>query len=173
MALKKKKSKKMTSTGTDVNITSLMDVLTVLLFFLIKSATVSSLELTPPKGMKLPTAEMKEEPKEAIKIALSKDMLVVDEKTMVKLDAGRFPASYLMEDGRTIKPLKEFLVQEYQKKKDFYKDVADENVDLLPPPTLLIQADHKLPFGTLKHLLHTAAISGFADYQFVVETPGE
>jgi biopolymer transport protein ExbD len=171
--LKKKKSKKMEANGADVNITSLLDVLTVLLFFLIKSASVSSLQLTPPEGLKLPTAQLEEEPKEAIKIALSKDQLIVNEKVMMKLTNGRFPAGEIAEDKRTIKPLQEFLRKEYQKKKDFYKDVAQGDIDKLPAPTLLIQADHKLQFKTMKYLLHTAAISGFGDYQFVVQGEAE
>lgn len=160
----------MSANGSDVNITSLLDVLTVLLFFLIKSSTVSSLQLSPPEGVVLPNAIVAEEAKEAIKIAVSHTALMVNSEVMMKIDnKGRFPAGELAEDQRTIKPLQEFLRAEYQKKKDFYKGVAKEGDPNIPAPTLLIQADHKLPFGTIKYILHTAAISGFGDYQFVVQ----
>lgn len=173
MALRRKKGKKMAENGADVNITSLLDVLTVLLFFLIKSASVSSLQLTPPEGLVLPSGQIEEEAKEAIKLALTDKVLMVNGKAMIQLEKGRFPASEIAEDKRTIKPLQEFLRKEYQKKKDFYAEVAQGDLDKLPAPTLLIQADKDLKFKTMKYLLHTAAISGFGDYQFVVQGSNE
>ncbi len=164
--LKKKKGKKLEE-GGDVNITSLMDVLTVLLFFLIMSSTVTSLQIQVPDGITLPSATLEETPKEAVKVALTPTAILVNDRPVLKLEKGRIPASAL-EDERVVKALKVELEKEYKKSKDFFKDVADENASLLPSPPVLIQADKKTPFSILKLVYHTAAVTGFGEFQFVV-----
>jgi len=164
----KKKSKRLPSGGGDVNITSLMDVLTVLLFFLIMNAQVAPVEITTPEGITLPESASNTIPKTAIRIALTPRALLMNDKVILKLDGGRFPASQLEQDARVVKALKEELSKEYKKTEDFFKDVADKDAGLLPTPPLLIQADKNVPFGTMKLILHTAASSGFGDFQFVV-----
>lgn len=166
--LKKKKSKRLPDGGGDVNITSLMDVLTVLLFFLIMNAQVAPVEITTPEGITLPDSVSSTVPKTAIRLALTQKALMINDKVILKLEGGRFPASQLEQDARIVKALKEELTKEYAKTEEFFKDVADKDAGLLPTPPLLIQADKNVPFGTMKLILHTAAASGFGDFQFVV-----
>ena len=164
----KKKSKRLPEGGGNVNITSLMDVMTVLLFFLIMNAQVAPVEITTPEGITLPEAAVNTIPKTAIKIALTPKALLVNDKVILQLEGGRFPASQLEQDQRIVKALKEELAREYKKTEDFFKDVADKDAGLLPTPPLLIQADKNTPFGTMKLILHTAAVTGFGDFQFIV-----
>jgi biopolymer transport protein ExbD len=172
--LKKKKSRVLNDgSGGDVNITSLMDVLTVLLFFLIMNASVAPVEIQTPEGITLPTSSIEMVPKTAIKLALTPSALIVNDKVILKLQNGRFPASELEQDERIVKALKTELNKEYKKTEDFFKEVADQDAGLLPTPPLLIQADKDTPFGTLKVILHTAAASGFGDFQFVVNSNPE
>lgn len=164
----KKKTRRLPEGGGGVNITSLMDVMTVLLFFLIMNAQVAPVEITTPDGITLPQASVETIPKTAIKIALTPKELLVNDKVILKLDGGRFPAGELEQDQRIVKALKAELAREYQKTEDFFKDVADQDAGLLPTPPLLIQADKNVPFGTMKLILHTAASTGFGDFQFIV-----
>ncbi len=164
--LKKKKGKKLEE-GGDVNITSLMDVLTVLLFFLIMSSTVTSLQIPVPEGVTLPSATIEETPRESVKVSLTTKDLLVNDKSILKLEGGRIPASAL-QDERVIKSLKTELDKEFQKSKEFFKEVADKDASLLPTPPILIQADKKTPFALMKLIYYTAAVSGFGEFQFVV-----
>lgn len=166
--LKKKKSKLMVDNGGEVNITPLMDVLTVLLFFLIMSASVAPISMQTPEGITLPSSELEMVPKDAIKLSLTPKALILNDKVILELQNGRFPASELEQDARIVRVLQAELTKEYKKTADFFKDVADQDAGLLPTPPLLIQADKNTPFGTLKVILHTAAASGFGDFQFVV-----
>jgi biopolymer transport protein ExbD len=164
----KKKSKRLPEGGGNVNITSLMDVLTVLLFFLIMNAQVSPVQIQTPDGITLPESTANTVPKTAIKLALTPKALLVNDKVILELEGGRFPAAQLVQDERIVKALKDELTKEYQKTEEFFKDVADKDAGLLPTPPLLIQADKNVPFGTMKLILHTAAASGFGDFQFIV-----
>ena len=76
----------------------------------------------------------------------------------------KFPDSEVGKDGRTLVKLKEALIDQAKRRYAIFKDAPD--LSILPPGKILIQADHTLPFGTLKYLLHTAAVSSYRDYRF-------
>ena len=162
----KKNSKKILLPDSNVNITALLDVLTVLLFFLIKSMSVNSLYLEPPEGIRLPASSIKSEAEESVRVALSNEALSVDGKTIVKLKSAKFMPKDLGKDGRTIIPLKKLLEKQIKKKHSFYKDVGD--IENLTTDKVIVQADKNLPFGLIKYLLHTVVVAGYTDYQFVV-----
>lgn len=169
-----KKFRRSRSRGeADVNITSLMDVLTVLLFFLIQSSTSTTFDKSFDDKIQLPASYVKVEPNESIRISVSEDQLFVNEEPLIKLAKGRFPASVLEEDKRTVKPLQELFVKEKKKRDEFFKEVAADNNGKLPPLKVMIVADKKLKFQTVKYILHTAAITGFEEYQFLTKPPGK
>ena len=166
MSLIRRRSKKANLTDVNVNITALLDVMTVLLFFLIKSFTVSASALNVPKDMRLPSSITQVEAEEAVVLSLSNQFLRVNNQTIAILKSGRFSKRDLDSDGRTILPLKAFLDQQQAKRMSIYK--GQGNLSFIPPGKLLIQSDKKLRFFSMKHLLHTASTSGYGDFQFVV-----
>lgn len=166
MALLKARKKKDRSLDNTVNITSLMDVMTVLLFFLIKSFTVSSTTLTPPEGVRLPASTVEVPPEETVMVSISDREIRGDNHVLMTYSGGKFTAKDVGPDRLTLMPLQSFLAKQAKKRMAVYEGAGDTS--LLPPGKLLIQADKALPFGTLKHVLHTATTAGYADYQFVV-----
>lgn len=172
MGLLRKKRRKKEMLDLSLNITSLMDVLTVLLFFLLKSFSVASNTLTAPPGVRLPASEVKGKIEETVVVAMTSQGVLANSELVVKVDkGGRFLASDLGADQRTLMPLKKFLDVQFAKRNKIFGTEVD--LTQLPPGRILFQADKELPFATLKHLLHTAAASGYSDYQFVVDNPEE
>ncbi len=167
MALKKKKIKKINLPELNVNITALLDVLTVLLFFLVKSFTTSSVSTVPPEDLRLPASIIQDEVEESMTVILSRDQLIVQDKLVATLNKGSFKATDIGSDERTITKLKEILDGEYTKRSRIFKNAG--NLDFLPPGKITITSDKRLQFGAIKHLLYTAAQSGYTDYQFVVD----
>ncbi|MEW6056211.1 MAG: biopolymer transporter ExbD [Bdellovibrionota bacterium] len=166
MGLKRKNKPRVHLEEVPLNITALLDMMTVLLFFLIQSFMVSSMALTPPAGVRLPTSSKVAEPEETVVVALSAKELRGDNKLLTTLAEGKFKPYEIAPDHRTIIPLKEFLDKEQKKRLAVYKGAGD--LSILPPGKLLIQADKEIPFGILKYVLHTATVTGYSDYQFVV-----
>ncbi len=166
--LKKKRNKK-ALLEQNVNITPLMDVLTVLLFFLIKTFTLNAPTMAFPSGMQLPSENAKLPPEESVIVTLSQTELKADGNVLAILNDGKFQTKFIGTDGRTIVPLENFLITQIKKRNKVFEGVGDAN--LLPPGKLLIMADKKLKFGTLKYLFHTATVSGYADYQFLIKNP--
>ena len=167
MGLKKKKyNSQINMPEGGISLTSFMDVMIVLIFFLVKSMTVSSTNLNTPKGIHLPKVKAGQEAKQALVVSISAAEVWADYKPVMKLDHGDFLSKDIGEDGRTLEPLKAYLDKENSKRLAIYKGMG--NLDFLPPGKILIQADHHLPFKLVKYLLHTAATSGYSDYKFVV-----
>ena len=155
--------------GTEIfsiNINSLLDVLTVLLFFLLKSSNMSTSLQDPPKGLRLPASHADVKPEETSTVALASDRLYFNNKPVVTLQSHTFRSSDVGRDGRTIGKLKALLDKENQKRIAVFKDL---DPTLIPPGKILIQADKMLTFGTVKYLLHTLTLSGYSNYQFVVK----
>jgi biopolymer transport protein ExbD len=163
-----------------LNITSLMDVLTVLLFFLVKSFSVADSVHSPMDGVQLPvSAEAKAALEETVAIAVTaKGIRASDKPELMIFEQGRPRAAELADDKRTLAPLKEYLGLQFARRNQVLAGAALASANpaagATPPPgKILIQTDKDLPFGILKLVLHTAAEAGYSDYQFVVLQPGD
>jgi biopolymer transport protein ExbD len=154
-----------------LNITSLMDVLTVLLFFLLKSFSVTASAMTIPPELHLPMSEVKAKLAETVTLILTNDGIKANGLTLVKLNQGRFLASDVGPDTRTLVTVKAFLDDQMTKRNAIFKGQVDPKQ--LPPGRVMIQADKEVPFATMKYLLYTASTSGYSDYEFIVTNPDD
>jgi len=148
-----------------------MDVLTVLLFFLVKSYSVSQTALQTPQGLRLPASTVRGELEETVSLALTSKELRVNNQVLVTLENGKFSPKDLSKDGRTIKQLKHFLDEEYAKRNAVFRE--EGTTDNLPPGRVIIQSDKQLEFAVVKYVLNTAAQAHYNDYEFVVENPDQ
>src|SRR5580704_13479425 len=88
-------AKKKKGTEMVLQITSMADVFTIILVFLLKSYATSSINITPAPGMKLPAAAVTEDQVEAIKVEISSSAVQVDDAVVANLKNFRFAASDL------------------------------------------------------------------------------
>ncbi|MBF0312672.1 MAG: biopolymer transporter ExbD [Oligoflexia bacterium] len=156
-----------------LNITSLMDVLTVLLFFLIRFFTVNPMTLSIPKDIALPKASVNQQIIEALVISLSKNELRIQGHLVVTLEGGSFKKSDLAPNGVIIPKVQTYLASEIDKRKNILEDnehPTNPAIKELPPGKVIIQVDKDLTFDTIKRLLHTATKAGHGDFQFLVTT---
>jgi hypothetical protein len=103
---------------------------------------------------------------EATSLAINKDKIWIDTKSVVSIRDGHIAAKDLLDDGKTIKVVHEFLKKEMEKRNKLYQT----NKSNAPIAKLIIKADKKAPFSLLKLLLHTATVTGYTEYQFLVRT---
>ncbi len=165
-----RKTRRVNLPEAGVNITSLMDVLTTLLFFLITSFNVNSVTVDTPDKIQLPESVVKAQGEEAITVSLSKNGIWFGGQMVAKVSSFSFSPKDIADDKRTLIPLQNFLTKELKKKYAFFKDVGD--LSKLPPNRIIIQADKEMPFSLVKLMLHTSAATGYADYQFIVVNEG-
>ncbi len=153
--MKKKFQRKRDREGVDVDITSLLDILTILLVFLLKSYNASDLKLDLQKGLEMADSTAKEMTRFAPVVQVNKEQKVfVNNK-----EIGRIPASGEM------KSLTEFLKNEKKKteannamKKQQY------NAELVN-----LVFDKDMDYAIVQRVMNDSALAGYSQFKFVVK----
>lgn len=148
------KRKRHISHGASLNLTPMIDMMTILLIFLIKNYSVSPVFLTPTQEITLaPTTSKTGAPDEA-SLIVGKDGIIVDGKVIVAFKDGK-PA-HGFENLKTVPELLEVLTKISSQRKSESKAAE----------VLILQADKSVSFLALKPILRTAGLAGFNDIKF-------
>jgi biopolymer transport protein ExbD len=147
--------------GTAIlNITSLMDVMTIILLFLICQFSAEDQNLRLAKGLELPKSSSEKPFKWAINITLNQDQLMVEDLAVCRFKEGRFVD--IQEDPDKIVLLYNQLTDLKQLEK--YRQVERDASE----PVVIFQADKKHRFDTIYKVMKTAAIAGYPNFRFAV-----
>jgi biopolymer transport protein ExbD len=163
-----RKAKRRVPEGENIshlNITPMMDMMTILLVFLIKSlaAETSTLSLADAS---LPVSSTKQQPPtEAVSIIIGRENILIEGKPIVKVKNGDVDASDKTEGalGIEISKVKEELAKHHARIKAISaqegKDASNE---------LTIIADKDTPFRLLSAVMYTAGQAEFGSYRMIV-----
>lgn len=89
----KKPFKKRTLSGDmALQITSMADIFTIILVFLLKSYATSAVNIAPTAGMKIPEGQSLQPATEALKVEISEKSIQVENKPITQLKDFRFVA---------------------------------------------------------------------------------
>jgi biopolymer transport protein ExbD len=148
----------------DLDITSLLDILVILLIFLIKSYNSSGITMSVPEGIELPKSGSSNINTAGIMIQVSKDKIWVDTKTV--LDTADLPKNLFDQNAKRIVPLYDELV----KKKDEIKTLSLQTGGKAKPFSGIVNliVDKSLKYSYVKKVMYTCASAGFKEYKFVV-----
>ncbi len=165
----KKKKRRLTAGDDDseemtLQITSMADIFTIILVFLLKSLASGMSNITPTQAMSLPsvTAQSKGMMKEALVLEVGKTAILVDQAPVAKLENFNF-----QNEEEFTKTVLESLLK-YRVK---VKTREPASVDAQTDPNLLVMADELTPYSTLKAVMNAAASAGYVDLQLVVLKP--
>jgi len=138
-----------------LNLTSLMDVFTILVFFLLANSGSNEV-LTPPKQIKLPDSVVETKPRETVAIIVNQDDVLVQGDAVVKT------ASLLEGDKIVIPEIRERLDQLGQNIIGIStKTIADSQ-------EITVLADRTIPFKVLKKVMSTCTLSGYGKISLAV-----
>jgi biopolymer transport protein ExbD len=149
------KKKKM-SEDMALQITSMADIFMILLVFLLKSYSTSMTTMAPTARMALPEAPPGDMIKETLKLEIAQDVIVIDDKPVLKLRAFEFNEQDMKEPPGQDAIYKRLIAQRSLK--------PTPNMD----PSLVVMADQKTPYATLQRVVASAAMAGFVDLQLVI-----
>jgi biopolymer transport protein ExbD len=150
MAFQPSKSKKHnTKIDISLNLNSMMDMMTILLLFLIKSFSTQGLIASQSASLKLPTSDRSIKPKKELNIAVAKDMILVNEVPIMRI-------AEIKKEQIQI-PLLENKLAEYAKKEkqleiETGRPFANE---------VIIQADKEVTFDLLFKVLYSCSKTEF------------
>ncbi len=148
--------KKRLNADMQLQITSMADIFTILLVFLLKNYASSVATVAPVKNTRLPVAETSVILKDSLKIEIAADSLLVDEKPVVTLKNFIFPTGDAV-DPAGKDTLSQALSAQRQKHTENNKD-----------PHMVLIADEKAPYESIQRVLASAALTGYVDLQLVV-----
>ena len=139
-----------------INLTSLMDVFTILvLYLLVNQASVHIEE--PPKEVELPDSIAESMPRETVVIMVTDAYVIIQKQEIISI------ADLLKNKGGVIVPVRDILMR-------IKEETADEGGPLAEEKSkeVTIMAHRKLPFKVLKALMSTSTSAGYSKISLAV-----
>ncbi len=155
--------KKHQSDEMALQITSLADIFVIILVFLLKSFATGAVNLSPSKGMMLPEAHASEASVEALKVEISETAVSVEGQPVADLKSFKFEKSDIAANGSS-STLSRSLERERQRQLLIAKGNSDVKID----PKIIVVADQRVPYVTVKSVLASAALNGYTDFKLAV-----
>jgi biopolymer transport protein ExbD len=153
------------SSVMDIDITSLLDILTILLVFLVQSYNASGVIINVPEGITLPRSASESQNTYGVNVQVSADKIWVDDVEV--FNTASMPEKVYDNDGRRIIALYNELVRVKENIKRTEKTSADAT-KFSGIANLVI--DKTLKYNYVKRVMFTCADAGFKEFKFVVLT---
>jgi biopolymer transport protein ExbD len=175
MALKARRSE----VDASLNINSMMDMMTIILVFLLKSYATSDVSVAPSAELVLPFSSAQKAPQLAVNLVIEKSKLLVDGVAVMALttepdeanpgqELVAVPADELQ--GQLVGKLYDRL----REKADGAKSLAAQsgNSEHEFKGRILLQVDKDMPFSVLRTIMYTAGQAEFGEFRFIVYKQG-
>jgi biopolymer transport protein ExbD len=141
-------------TMVDMNLVSLIDVFTILIFFLLSNS--GGVEVLPsPKAVQLPESVSEKSPRENLIVVVSGSEILVDGRKVANV------ADVLAMEGDLIAPLKAELDLQANRQVIRKENEAQSR-------QLTIMGDKDIPYRLLRKIMVTSARANYSDVSFAV-----
>jgi biopolymer transport protein ExbD len=151
----------------ELNIVAMMDMMTIILVFLLKSYQASAINVNLSADLTVPQSTTQLHPQENITVTVSTREVTVNDRKVVEIRNGVIPAD--AKEGKRaeafyVGAIHEALRREVEKQ----KYIARYNKDAPFAGRLNVVVDRKIPYRTLMDVLYTAGQAELGEYKFMV-----
>lgn len=172
---KKLKIKKMNKKEPmDVDITSLLDILVILLVFLLQSYSASDLRVDLVDNLSLPSSKSQDLGEMAVIVQINREQKIwVNDKLVGKLSSA---GEVIPDLSRALEIAKKAQEEEFEKYKarnpssEMETEALAKKENALKRLNLIL--DEELPYTVMRRVMHTAATAGFPEFKFIVRVGG-
>ena len=141
-----------------LNITSMTDMFTLLLVFLLQGFASSTVEIKSEPNLALPQSNSEKNPVTALQILVSQTSIKVGDKQIATMNNRDIASSDIdPQDSNFILPLF----------KELQAIAQDPNIKKDEKNMIMLQADQDLPYQTLRKVMYTASMAGFPQVKLV------
>lgn len=144
-------------------LTSMMDMFTIILIFLLFSFSENAEKIDLGKDIDLPRSSSKAEYSKSVKLILSKKDLRLNDEIMATLQGGNL--ADLSEDDPESSAL-------YRRLKSYREEIKSTDGGETDPgaesPHVLFLCDKSHDFSTINRVIKTAGLAGYPNFQFAV-----
>lgn len=137
----------------ELDITSLLDILVILLVFLLKSYNASDLKLDLVKGLTLPASHTRKLGNHSITVQVNKDQSIWIQNKEVGTVKG---------SSETIN-----ILYRYLNEKKIKNQINNTNTKASKKVNLVF--DKELPYSAVKKVMHTCASVGLTEFKLIVK----
>lgn len=154
------KKKHRQSDEMSLQVTSMADIFTILLVFLLKGYATSAVTVSPSKDVRIPAADGAVLNTEALQVEISESAILVANEKVASLKNYRFEGDVKAGSGGLLAAL--------EKEKKRRTLISQANDSVKDDGKVIIVSDEKVPYGTLKAVLNSTAIHGYTDVKLAV-----
>jgi biopolymer transport protein ExbD len=149
----------------DLNIVPMMDMMTIILVFLLKSFTSSATLVNLDQFLSLPPSQTRLAPKQAVPVTITKRVLLVEGEAIAPINNGRIDPQLKRDgdNGYFITPLVDFLSKVARREKRI-AEVSGQKFD----GELTVIADKTTPYRLLTEVLYSCGQAEYANYRLLV-----
>jgi biopolymer transport protein ExbD len=138
-------------------LTSLLDMFTIILIFLIVSFEAEDHEFQLADGVELPESTSRSVFKPAVNVSITDKHILVEKEPVVEFEGAR-PSQEFYDQGQ-------IPVLVTQLEANFQEFLAKRDQDPEAEAIILVQADKDLEYETLYLVLRSASVAGFSKYR--------
>ena len=156
----RRRGRKRGNATVKLNITSMIDMFTLMVVFLIQNYSAQGQLVTPAQGLRLPKSTVEKPAKEALNVKVSQNNIMVEDAVVI--DQAAF-ASLLSQKDFMIGPLHAVLSKyaaEARKSAEMFKKEFSGKIS--------IQGDIEIPYNVLTRIMYTCGQAGYPNMNLVV-----
>jgi biopolymer transport protein ExbD len=164
----------------ELQLTSMMDVLVIIVVFLLKSYNIATHNFSSTPGLKMPVSGSPDSPSDSLQVIVTPEYMTVENERILDFEQGMnavgsneviyaFRPTDLDEDGRRVVPLYDALMKA-REKTELLLAKSKARVDGKPVAfegILAVQADKQVKYDTLRKIMYTAGAAGFKTFRFL------
>jgi hypothetical protein len=158
---KKAKRRNQAEEKAALGMTSLMDIVSIIVVYLLKSYASDPITITPIAEQMIPMSKMDAPLKEGVAIYVSSRELVFNEESLAVLTEGEIDQNLVQ--GHVIRPLFEKLEEETEKSKQVFESRGEEWVG-----HIILIGDQNVKFTSLVDIMYTAGRLEYSEYSFCI-----
>lgn len=158
----KKKKRRSRLTGATLTLTSMMDMFTIILLFLLVNYSAEGIVVTDPKKLNLPISTSIKTPTRKLDIQITTEDIILEGTKIMDVKDAEDNHDYI------IKPLLDALDENTKK----VKFIEKNNPSFKFTGEVMIQGDRGIPFILLEKVMYTCGQAGYSGISLTVISRG-
>lgn len=180
-SIRSRRGRRKINKGFELQLTSMMDVLVIIVVFLLKSYSTSLNTFSTVPGLQLPISKSEDNPPDSLQVIITPEAVTFENERILEFtqtagSLGSSDAHYefkktdLDEGNRRIAPLYDALMKARDKSELLRAKSKSRDAQGNPLPfdgILAIQADKRIQYDTVRKVMYTAAAAGYKVFRFL------
>jgi biopolymer transport protein ExbD len=156
----RRRGRKRGNATVKLNITSMIDMFTLMVVFLLQNYSAQGQLVTPAEGLKLPKSSVEKMAKEALNVKVSQKTIMVENSIVID------QAGY-----QKLLSQKDFMIDQLYKILSKYSAEAEKSAEMFKTEfsgKISIQGDVEIPYNVLTRVMYTCGQAGYPNMNLIV-----